>query len=107
MDNLPDLLTPSNSENFKNLYKEYYTKQLRKSIFLNIINNDETDYFDIDIWIKNSNFNKKLVQFEDILNPILEELTKLKWYYTFSYGNTVLFFHKTESPPKNCYNNEY
>lgn len=105
MEQLPQTL--KNPNQFIELYKEFYTKKLRESIFLNIIEDDETNYFDIDEWIRSSRFNKKKVEIKTILEPILNELTNLKWYYTFSYGNTALFIHQNEKPPKNCYNNEF
>ena len=105
MDRLPQTL--KNLEQLIELYKDFYTKKLREAIFLNIIKDDETDYFDIDDWIRSSRFNTKKVLIKTILEPILNEITNLNWYYTFSYGNTVLFIHQNEKPPTNCYNNEF
>lgn len=107
MNVLPDELKPNNEDNFKILYSTYFENKLRESIYINILNNDENDYFDLDIWVQKSKFNKKIVDVQEILKPILLELKGLNWYYTFSYGKTALFIHKEKDPPKNCYNNEY
>lgn len=107
MENFPSILTPDNKNNFNKVYTNYYRNKLRKSIFLNILGNDETSYFDIDTWIRESNFDNKKVDIQSLLEPILLELKQLKWNYTFSYGKTALFIHENEKPPINCYNDEF
>jgi len=104
---LPLELDSGNVSDFPQMYCEYKRKQLREAIFVNILGADETDYFDLDIWTQEFKFNRNIVDIQEVLKPILSELSNLNWYYTFSYGKTALFIHKDKTPPKNCYNSEF
>lgn len=107
MESFTNDINVENKSNFIIMYQNYYKKILRESIYINIIKNNENDYFDIDLWVKKNNFDRNIASVKDIIDEIIIELNQLGWNCKYSYGDTVLFIYSTEDPPKNCYNHEY
>ena len=107
MDSFPNDITVDNKHKFNVLYTDYIKKKLRESIYINILENDENDYFDFDSWSKENSVKPNRLNMKEIIDEIIIELRNLGWNCTYSYGNTVLFIYSTKDPPNNCYNHEY
>ena len=106
MDTFPDILIPKNKDNFKNIYYNYVLKCLRKEMYVNILQSDETNYFDIEkftyiYYKKNKDIMKNLTK------DIISELKKLGWNCKTSFGDTAIFIYSTEKPPHNCWDDTF
>lgn len=103
MNFFPEKLHVSNKDNLNELYKEYIQTKLRKSLFEFITKGNESDFFDIDMFISRNEIDKNLVSVEDVFKPVLDELKQLGWNHSYSRGNSILFIHSSAEPPPNCF----
>jgi len=96
-------LTPTNKENFSDMWKNNRLRKLRKDVYEHILSNEENSYFAIDNWAREFYSNNTKVVFNMIKDVIIPELEKLDWKCKTSFGSTALFIYSTTEPPANCY----
>lgn len=104
MKDFPTTLNVKNKDNFKNLNKDRLKCYLRRDIYEHIISHEESDYFSLD------DFNKRVNNMfltKELVKEILPEIEKLGWKCKTSFGGTGLFIYSTESPPPNCFEDEF
>lgn len=102
MKEFPKNLKPENRQVFKAVLKRRVKKDLIKDIFMHIISSqDEKEYYSLDSFLEKYPILTKEEKYT-IINSIRDDLTKLEWKTSLSYGDTALFIYK-DTPPSNCY----
>lgn len=102
MKDFPVLFRPADKEYFSERRRGRIACYLRRTIYENVIQGDETDYIDLDAFAKlYAKGDLRLVQ--GLISQITTELKDRGWKCATSYGQTALFIYSSESPPINCY----
>ena len=97
---LPTVLSSCNKNNFYTLKLEYYQKIIYNDIYINIINNNQFEYFDISQFKRQHKLDTVIM--DTLITNLILELTKIGWKTQLAYGNTGLFIYDNELPV-NCW----
>jgi len=93
MDSFLDL---SDKSKFGELLDEYHLKKMRQKIYIHIINNNQNDFFDLELF--NRNYVKNMDKSESFSEILIKELESQGWKTFIGYGGTALFFYDKEKP---------
>lgn len=88
-----DMYTP---EKFPELLNEYHLCKLREHIYLHILRNIQTDFFDIEVF--NRQYVKDMKKTDEFIQIIIKELDDKGWKTFIGYGGTGLFIYDKEKP---------
>jgi hypothetical protein len=91
----------SNKVNFSEIKYNNLLAKLRKHVYNFILNGQERNFFDIDV------FNRKYVNdislMDEIVNKIVIELNNLGWNTYIGFGGTGLYIYSSEDLPQGAY----
>ena len=94
MDQFPSSI--STPLTFEKKLDEYNLQKLRKKIYFHILQNNQNDFFDIELF--NRIYVKNIKKTEDWIKLVITELEPLGWKTFIGYGGTGLFFYDNEKP---------
>jgi hypothetical protein len=98
----PEEISPENNKNFRKILLENCLRKLRKEIYLNIIEDCESNYFVIDNFSNSNNITDDETEY--LVQTVIKELENLGWVCKLSFNNTGLFIFKNpDTPPSNYY----
>lgn len=94
MDHFPEHLRDSST--FSEELDKILLKELRRQVYLQILQNKQNDFFDLELFnrVHVSNIKKT----EEYSEVIIKELEELGWKTFVGYGGTALFFYDLEKP---------
>jgi len=93
MDSFLDL---SDKTKFQELLDEYHLKKLRQKIYVQILRNNQNDFFDLELF--NRQYVKDMLKSESFSEILMKELELQGWKTFVGYGGTALFFYDKEKP---------
>jgi hypothetical protein len=94
MDHFPEHVRDSST--FSEELDKILLKELRRQVYLQILQNKQNDFFDLELFNRVHVFNiKKTEEYSEV---IIKELEELGWKTFVGYGGTALFFYDLEKP---------
>ena len=101
MKEFPAELTIENKEHFSEYIYKRWKCYLRRDITEHMLANEEKDYFDLDKFVETHAIkDRELAQ--KMLREIEEELNKIGWKTTISFGGNGMFIY-ADKKPANCW----
>lgn len=94
-------ISVTNQHNFSHLFFQRMLCYLRRDIYEHILKNDESDYFDIDIWCRNRLKNDTETM-KKMIDVIVNELSQKGWTCKITFGSSALFIF-AKNPPVNYF----
>ena len=114
MENFPEWLNVISRNDFGLFYKKQVTRELRKAIFLHILQYDfskkdpkgelylcENTYFELNTFWSRYPIVDSVK--EEIITEITREIQKLGWKIQLTFNNTALFIFSSEKLPASCW----
>lgn len=105
MRNFPAELNVKNKGFFRFRYIDRMTCYMRRDIYEHILSKKETEYFDIEKFMRLKYVNI-IEDRENIVKTIMSELKSLGWKCKLSFGDTGLFIYSTDKPPATCWDGD-
>ena len=93
MDSFLDL---SDKTKFQELLDEYHLKKLRQKIYVQILRNNQNDFFDLELF--NRQYVKDMLKTLSFSEILTKELELQGWKTYLGYGETALFIYDKEKP---------
>ena len=101
MKEFPSQMIPENKNKFNMFLYKRILAYMRKEIYEIVINGDENNYFEIDVFSYKYKLNKDTT--DKLVYDIKTELLNLGWNVKLSFGGTGLFIYSSDKPPPSCY----
>jgi len=101
MKEFTDNILVTNRHNFANLSFQRNLCYLRRDIYEHMLNNNEGDYFDIDVWCRNRLKNDTEMM-KKMIVVIVDEIQKKGWTCRVTFGASALFIF-SDKPPINYF----
>ena len=86
----------SDKNKFQGLLDEYHLKKLRQKIYVQILRNNQNDFFDLELF--NRQYVKDMLKTLSFSEILTKELELHGWKTYLGYGETALFIYDKEKP---------
>ena len=94
-------LRVDNKDNFKDIKYQLNMRRLRKHIYGFMLDRNESDFFDIDVF--NRKYVKNMSITSDMINDVVKELNELGWKTYVGFGGTGLYVYSSDELPYGAY----
>lgn len=91
----------SNKNNFSEIKYKNLMSKLRKHIYNFILDSNESNFFDIDIF--NRKYVKNINMTNEMINKVIQDLNSLGWNTYIGFGGTGLYIYSSEDLPQGAY----